>query len=65
MTEAQKMYQKIVAECNAKIYGYAERIGYIAALTEIVTKHRITITDDELRQAQSLLQRLQYEVANS
>lgn len=64
MDEAKKQYLISVAEYEEKVVGYADKIAFKQALLDIIGNHYAALTDDELCNAQKLLDYIQKEIVN-
>jgi hypothetical protein len=64
MDEAKKQYLILIAEYEEKVVGYVDKITFKQALLDIISNHYAALTDDELRNAQKLLDYIQKEIVN-
>jgi hypothetical protein len=64
MNETKKQYLISIAEYEEKVVRYADKITFKHALLDIINNHYAALTDDELRNAQKLLDYIQKEIVN-
>ena len=64
MNKAKRQYLISIAEYEEKVVGYADKITFKHALLDIISNHYAALTDEELRNAQKLLDYIQKEIVN-
>ena len=64
MSEIQKEYWKLVAAYEEKELAFSEKIKFKAWLLDILKNHHAALTNEELRNANNILSRLQSEIDN-
>ena len=62
MDKATRQYLISIAEYEEKVFEYSGKIKFRDSLLDIISNHSATLTDDELRDAQKLLDYIQKEI---
>lgn len=65
MDNAKRKYLISIAEYEERVIGYAEKIKFRDSLMDIIRNHSVALTDDELCNAQKLLEYIQKDILSN